>query len=63
MDVGEEVLPVGWSLVKNTGLDQVQPGEGWGAWGRGEEKEGRGLGRQSSNVGKPREKSDQKREN
>lgn len=22
MDVGEEVLPVGWSLVKNMGLDQ-----------------------------------------
>lgn len=27
MDMGGEVFPVGWSLVRDMGLDQVQPGE------------------------------------
>lgn len=40
MDVGQEVLSVGWSLVKDTGLDQVQPGEKLGEAGGGEEERG-----------------------
>lgn len=35
MDVEEEMLPVGWSLIKNTGPDQVQPGEKLGEPGGG----------------------------